>query len=126
MIFKRKNKNFFKKYFNFFKNISAVVVIIQVLIVLFLFSYYQTSALSQKIPFDRVKNKIFKVIGFDYNQIKLLPKIYVSIFSSFFNNSDIKTINISLNQKSLINLDLQRQSRLNKSDYSPCNMSMGS
>ena len=119
MIFKRKNKNFFKKYFNFFKNISAVVVIIQVLIVLFLFSYYQTSALSQKIPFDRVKNKIFKVIGFDYNQIKLLPKIYVSIFSSFFNKSEIKTINISLNQKSLINLDLQRQSRLNKSDYSP-------
>ena len=119
MIFKKKRKNYFNKYFNIFKNISSILIIFQITLCLLLFSYYKTSALSQKIPFDRVKNKIFKVIGFDYNEIKNLPKIYSSIFSSFLKTNNLKTINISLDQNSIINLDMQRRNRLNKSDYSP-------
>lgn len=117
MIFKKKNKNFFKKYFDIFKNFSALIVIFQLLIIFFLFGYYYSSALSHKIPFDRVKNKIFKVVGFDYHHLKTLPSIYKSIFLSYFEKNNLDTIDISLNQKSLIDLDIQRKSRLNKEDF---------
>lgn len=117
MIFKKKKKNYFKKFLNIFKNISLVLIILQILIIVSLFSYYHTSALSQKIPFERVKNKIFKVIGFDYNNLKNLPEIYSAILSSYFKKNDLDTIDISLDQISLINLDIQRKNRLNRSDY---------
>ncbi|MDA7470783.1 hypothetical protein N8937_03200 [Candidatus Pelagibacter ubique] len=117
MIFKKKKKNYFKKFLNIFKNISLVLIVLQILLIMSLFSYYHTSALSQKIPFERVKNKIFKVIGFDYSHLKNLPEIYSAILSSYLKKNDLETIDISLDQRSLINLDIQRKNRLDGSDY---------
>ena len=116
MKIKKKNNKNSNKLFSFLKSLSFFIIILQIIVITILFSYYFNSGLSQKISFERVKNKIFKVIGFDYQDLKTLPEIYSGIITSYFNN-DLPEIDVSLSQESLIDLDIQRKKRLQNLEY---------
>ena len=118
MIFKTKKNKLKKKYFNLFnslKNIFAFIFSVQIILIFFLLIWYSTSPVknihSPKKIFNIINQKTKNLIGFDINVADEYLKIYLlSTYYSIF-KPKVDKIDLSINQKNILELEFQRQNR---------------
>ena len=124
MIFKKKKKkyffslDFFNKIKYLFKNISAIIVIIQLLLAATAFYFYYSTKIFNSYPLTKILSEINilqkKATGFDF---QMIDEYFIVTFKGIRSNikgNKLENLKLNINHKNLIILEKQRLIRQKK------------
>ena len=117
----KKKINILKKLFLYFKNISFILILTQLIIFLLIVIYYQSSQLSKTYPPKKILNKINieqkKATGFDILDIKDYFIVSLKGLKTRITGNGLDLLNLSINQKNILLIENQRLIRSGSKEY---------
>jgi hypothetical protein len=117
---KKKKENLIKKIILYFKNISSILVAIQLFVFFLILIFYQSSQLSKAYPPKRILHRINieqqKATGFDLKNIKQYFIVGMRGLKTKIKGNGFDLLNLSIDQKNLLIIEKQRLIRNKKTE----------